>query len=143
MTKCLERYRLLTLSIPIQGKGFDGAGDPWLAGRTKVEVNEHIFRTLGHVGGLQEAERGQMTGKGNLQEINYSFFYEDLTVAVHQFANNWLLLDFPDRTRLTHVERLPADPFFRHHVMIRWIDGRMDPFSTILSDSNLLTPQTA
>ena len=109
-----------------------------------IEAREHLLATLGQVGGLELAGQGAVSdGFGRNEQISYTFWYDDLAAAVNRFAETWLELNFPDRTTLTHSGRFSDNPFYEPYVMIRWIDGRMDPFSTTLSDSNLLTPQTA
>ena len=132
-----DHNQSLCLRIPIHGEGLQAKGDPWLAGRTWLEARQHIFQTLGHVGGLREAGSGQRTGRRlAVLEASYDFFYEDLVTAVNRFAETQQELDLPEATSLTHWERFP-DGRMLCHDMIRWTDGKLDPFFTSLSDRNL------
>jgi hypothetical protein len=136
-----EHYCMLDLRVPVQGKGRNAQGDPWLAGRTVVQAQENLFAVLGHAGGLQGHTPGDTHDRaGNLLELRFGFWYDDLQTAVNRFTETWDELKLPDRTRLTHIERFP-DCSFQFHVMIRWIGGKMDPYSTVLSGDNLLTPR--
>jgi hypothetical protein len=80
--------------------------------------------------------------KGSVTELYFHFVYEDLALAVTALRDIWTRAGFPNRTRLTHVERFP-DCSFKIHVMIRWIDGRMDPFAMELTDEVLAGPHNA
>jgi hypothetical protein len=109
-------------------------------GRKYFEISADVSKALNGLGGLSGEVSGDMTSRaGHLEMIHFHFFYDDLTAAVEAFRDQWTTIGFPDRTRLTHVERFP-DCSFAHHVMIRWIDGKMDPYSTVLSDDVLLNP---
>ena len=93
--------------------------------------------------GLNGEINGQTTdANGTVKELSAFFQYDVLADAVLAFERVWLMANFPERTRLTHVERFP-DCSFRHHVMIRWIDGKMDSFSIELVDEVLLNPNNA
>lgn len=143
MTNTKEHYRMLNLTVPLDGKGPCAEGDPWLAGRTLMQAREHLFAVLGATGGLQGNIPGHRTDRtANLVELSFGFWYENLETAVNRFAESWQELRFPERTRLTHVERFP-DASFKFHVMLRWVGGKMNPWLTSLSDDNLLTPHNA
>ncbi len=130
-----DHWCALNLKIPVSGRS-----DPWLGGRKNFEMERHLMDTLLPSAGLIAGSAGEMTdGGGTLLELNFHFWYEDLEQAVLAFRDAWSSLCFPDRTRLTHVERFP-DCSFQHHVLIRWIEGRMDPFSTQLCDAFILGP---
>jgi hypothetical protein len=143
MTNTKDHYCMLNLRVPLHGKGLDAHGDPWLAGRSVREATAHLFSVLGHVGGLQGHTPGSTHDRAaNLLDLNFGFWYEDLHAAVNRFAETWLELKFPERTRLSHTERFP-DCSFQFHVLIRSIDGKMNPYSTTLSDDNLSGPHNA
>jgi hypothetical protein len=135
MKQSHTHWRALNLKVPVCGRS-----DPWLGGRKNFEMERHLMETLPLTSGLIGGSAGEMTDRGGtLLELNFHFWYEDLERAVLAFRDAWASLRFPDRTRLTHVERFP-DCSFQHHVLIRWIEGRMDPFSSQLRDDVILGP---
>jgi len=133
-----EHWCALVLHIPVNGKT-----DPWMAGRNWAKISAHLMSLLPTDCGVKGEINGRTTDAGGSPiELCGHFDYEDLAVAVHAFKDIWTRAEFPNRTTLTHVERFP-DCSFKHHVLIRWIDGRMDPFSTELTDEVLLGPHNA
>lgn len=130
-----QHWKALKLQIPV-----GGAEDPWIAGRKYFQITADISRALAGSGGLSGGEAGDRKNRaGHLEMLYLHYFYDDLAAAVEAFRAQWTSIRFPDRTRLTHIERFP-DCSFVHHVMIRWIDGRMDPYSTNLTDAVRLNP---
>ncbi len=133
-----HHWRALSLRIPVCGKS-----DPWVANRNWTQISADLALLFpansGVVGGIHGHTLDE---NGVVKELAAHFQYEDLFRAVDAFRSIWIRADFPDRTRLTHVERFP-DCTFKHHVMIRWIDGTMNPLSFALTDDVLLGPHNA
>ena len=133
-----QHWRALTLSIPVCGKS-----DPWVANRNWTQISEDLAQLLPANSGVEGGISGQTTDEnGVVKELAAHFQYEDLPRAVHAFRSIWIHAGFPDRTRLNHVERFP-DCTINHHVMIRWIDGAMNPLSFALTDDVRLGPHNA
>jgi hypothetical protein len=138
MSNSHQHWRALALHIPVSGKT-----DSWIAGRSWAMISAHLMRLLPSDCRVNGKILGDTTDEsGSPIELYGHFQYEDLAVAVRAFSDIWPRAGFPNGTRLIHVERFP-DCSFKHHVLVRWIDGRMDPFSTELTDEVLLGPHNA
>jgi hypothetical protein len=138
MNNSQQHWRALVLHIPV-----NGYADLWIAGRSWTRISADLMRLLPSECGLKGETLGGRTDTNGLPtELHGQFQYEDLAVAVHALRAISGRAGFPNRTRLTHVERFP-DCTVKHHVLIRWVDGRMDPFSTELTDEVLLGPHNA
>ena len=132
-----QHWRALNLNVPVSG-----TSDPWIAGRRYSEISADVAEVLGGRGGLKAQILGDTVGSdGQPESISLHFWYDDLPIAIEAFAHSSERLGLPDRTRLTHVERFP-DCSFKHHVMIHWIDGRLDSYSKELTDEVLLDPNS-
>jgi hypothetical protein len=133
-----QHWRALELHIPINGNS-----DPWVAGRKWPNISAQLMRLLPPKAGVKgEILGGTSDADGSPIELCGHFQYEDLVAAVRAFESIWAQAEFPNGTKLIHVERFP-DCTFKFHVLIRWIDGNLDPFSTELTDAVLLGPHNS
>src|ERR1700722_9878893 len=98
-----QHWRALSLRVPVNGDS-----DPWIAGRIYPQISTELMKLLPSQAGLSGEILGDTTSaNGSLTEVCFHFQYEDLCAAVLALRAVWMQAKFPDRTRLTHVERFP------------------------------------
>lgn len=138
MQNTKNHWRALEVSVPVNGDS-----DPWIDGRRYNQITEDVASILGTKGGLLGETSGRTSSSSmKVMEVRFHYWYTDLCEAINCFIDSWGELNYPNRTLITHVERFP-DCTFKHHVMIRWIDGVMDPKCTELGSDNLLGPHNS
>ena len=131
-----SHWRSLNLNIPVRG-----VESNWLKGRNYSEISVHVSKVLRGRGGLKGEICGDSVAtNGEIIDVAFNYWYEDLADAVTAFEESWEALGFPDAGAMRHTERLPDCTFVMHTLLTRDVGGFSEVFKT-LSEANLKRPK--
>jgi hypothetical protein len=130
-----NQWRALVLTLPVKG-----ASEDWIKGRSYKEISEAASAILDGRGGLDGGINGDSeSDSGEVLEVNFDFWYTDLSTAVNAFIEDWGLLGFPDAGEMRHTELLP-DGAFVMHTMLHREGGIFFQSHTELGEENMMCP---